>query len=568
MGQGCIIDAGTAHENLRTLFGVELLRMKQDFFKLGVQAARSGDYQKAQGYFAQAVRVNPNSEKGWLYLGHCLSETEKRVQCYQRVLKLNPSNQEAHKALLSLNRSNQPQEESDRGSIQRQPASASLPSASRAGQPHPARESTSKERSRKATLTFIGVGGSLVLCLVVIGAIFIGMGGAGGWGLFQVPADLPPLASAVPTASPALTILPIPTITQTAAPTQTPRPSMTPLATALPSATYMFDDPSLLEVVNTPEDGIPTQAASSAEPKTANDYYARALVTSSTRAVGSQDVYQQKMMEALNDINTAIALRSDSGNYYALRQRIYYTLGGLETYTVDSEAFYRLALADAYQANALGTAIEQYPDRIIIVDLIMSNQCDLALVETQKLMDATPKDSVHYGGFLSLQSRAYSCLGRLDDAIQAIRASMFNNQSIEYKEELESIYLMQAGRNDEALDAINKSLACCAFYGGYRYLWRASIYYSKGQKELARQDMLTGMTNTWMRGNFLAYMQAQFALDDGKKQEAIELLQLAEASFDAIFNPFRWKIQKQLASLGAKPISPTPSVSLGGTPSP
>ncbi len=534
--------------------------MEQDFFELGVQAARNGDYQKAQGYFAQVVRANPKAEKGWLYLGHCLSDPEKRAQCYRQVLKLNPSNQEAHKALSALNRPNLLQEESGRDPGQRQPASA--PSSNGTG-----REAKPKKRRRSTTLTLIGVGGSLVLCLgIMIGAIFIGMSSVSGQALFQVPAGLLPFASVVPTARPVPTITHTPSLTQTATLTQTPRPTTTPLATALPSATYIFDDSPALEAVDTPLGGIPT--ASSAQPKTADDYYTRALVASSARAVGSQYAYQEKMMLALDDINAAIALRSDVGNYYALRQRIYYTLGGMETYTVDSQAIYRLALADAYQANSLGATLEQYPERTIIVDLIMTNQCDLALSENQKLMDKTPKDHSQYGGVLSLQSRAYACLGRLEEAVQSIRDSKFNRQNIEIKEELEIMYLVQAGRNDEAMNLINKALACCPSYGGYRYLWRATIYYSQGQKDLARKDMLTGAMNSWARGNFLAYMQAQFALDEGNKQEAIEQLQLAEASLDAIFNSFRWKIQKQLAGLGAKPISPTPSISLGVTPPP
>jgi hypothetical protein len=125
-----------------------------------------------------------------------------------------------------------------------------------------------------------------------------------------------------------------------------------------------------------------------------------------------------------------------------------------------------------------------------------------------------------------------------------------------------------AGHDDEALAMINKMIACCVSGGGYRYLWRASIYYSRGQKDLASKDMQFGMMNTWSQADFAAYMQAQFALDEGKKKEAIQLLQLAEASLDSTFNPFRWKIQKQLARLGAKPIKPTPSVSFPETPSP
>ncbi len=84
--------------------------MEQDFFKLGVQAANAGDYQKAQAYFVRVVQANPKSEKGWLYLGHCLADPEKRMDCYQRVLRLNPSNQEAQRALSTLTRPDRPRE--------------------------------------------------------------------------------------------------------------------------------------------------------------------------------------------------------------------------------------------------------------------------------------------------------------------------------------------------------------------------------------------------------------------------------------------------------------------------
>jgi tetratricopeptide (TPR) repeat protein len=386
----------------------------------------------------------------------------------------------------------------------------------------------------------------------------------GGQSSFQILAGLLPFASAVPTATPVPTITVTPTITSTATLTPTPRPTITSLVTALPSATYIFDSDSssVFETVNTPQGGIPLEATSFAL-KTDKDYYTRALVASSLRAVGSEYIYQQKMIQALEDINAAIALNAENGNYYALRQKIYYKLGGLELYAVDSQVFYRLALADAYKANILGTTIEQYPERTIIVDLIMSDQCDVALVETQKLVDKTPKEQTQYGGVLSLRSRVYSCLGRLDEALQDIRDSMFNNQNIGVKEELEAIYLVQAGHNDEALNLINKAIACCSSGGGHRYFQRAFIYYAKGQKDLARKDIFSGIPNTWYRGGFLAYVQAQFALDDGDKKEAINLLQLAEASLDPVHNPFRRKIQRQLAGLGARPISPTPSVFLG-----
>jgi tetratricopeptide (TPR) repeat protein len=540
------------------MWEVKQFLMEQDFFKLGVQAARSGDYQEAQRYFIQVVQANPHSEKGWLYLGHCLTDPQERKESYQEVLKLNPSNQEAQKALSTLNQPNQPQEIApDSGKHQPAP----LQSAEKGGQVRPAQTAKSPKRSRTPKALLIGLGASLFVCLGVIFVIFIGVSLSTGVP-FQFQASLLPFGSVSPTV--------IPVLTATITPTKTLRSTMTPLPTSLPSATHDPSDGSTwLEAVNTPAGGVPLDATTPTEPQTADGYYAQAqTIMSGAIATGSQYDYENKIMQALENINAAIALHADVGNYYALRQSIYYKLAGLQTYTVDRQVFYRLALADAYKAHELGTSIEQYPDRIIISDLIDTDQCDLALSEIQKLMDKTPKTQSNYGGLLSIQSMAYSCLGKLDEAIQAIDASMFNNKNMEYKQELKAGYLFQAGRDDETLAMIEKIIICCPSYGGYRYLWRASIYYSRGQKDLARQDMELGARNTWSRGDFVAYMQAQFALDEGKKQEAVQLLQLAEASLGSTFNPFRSKIQKQLTQLGATPIAPTPSVSFPEMPSP
>jgi tetratricopeptide (TPR) repeat protein len=72
--------------------------MTQELLRLGIQAAKTGDYEKAQIYFAKVVQTDPHSELGWLYLGHCLNDEKKKIYCYQKVLGINPSNQYARKA--------------------------------------------------------------------------------------------------------------------------------------------------------------------------------------------------------------------------------------------------------------------------------------------------------------------------------------------------------------------------------------------------------------------------------------------------------------------------------------
>ena len=63
----------------------------------------------------------------------------------------------------------------------------------------------------------------------------------------------------------------------------------------------------------------------------------------------------------------------------------------------------------------------------------------------------------------------------------------------------------------------------------------------------------------WERGGMLPYVEAQLALDEGRKGDAIQLLQMAEATFsDPIYNSLRWKVQKQIKTLGAELLVLTP----------
>ena len=89
-----------------------------------------------------------------------------------------------------------------------------------------------------------------------------------------------------------------------------------------------------------------------------------------------------------------------------------------------------------------------------------------------------------------------------------------------------------------------------------------------GNTTQAEQDLATGQTQAYTKGQVLAYVQAKLALDKGNKEEAIKDLQLSEASLDVIYNTLRFRVQKELAGLGAQPLQMTPTVLLTRTPTP
>ena len=127
-----------------------------------------------------------------------------------------------------------------------------------------------------------------------------------------------------------------------------------------------------------------------------------------------------------------------------------------------------------------------------------------------------------------------------------------------YKNDLKVTYLIMLGRYEEALPILNNLCEQCPL-AGYHYYWRAEIYYNTGKKNLVQNDLDTGMPRTWARGGMLPFVEAQMALDEGRKDDAIKLLQYAEATFNPVENPLRWKVQKLLTSLSARPLKLTPS---------
>lgn len=350
-------------------------------------------------------------------------------------------------------------------------------------------------------------------------------------------------------------------------PTGTPQPIWTPTNPATPVPSFTPVD------FMTPRSGMDREInhwdqVIEQDPGNADAYFQRAtLIYNSAVQTGSLEVYQSKLDQALKDVDKAISLRSDMGDYYALRQSIYWYMAVTQAYAVDQQYLVTIALDNAYKADQLGTTVEEYPDRIIVIDLIFANRCQEALDEVQRLITQLPEGDTSLGGLLHIRSQAYACLGKLDDALQSVNDSMFNNMNIDYKKSLKIQYLLMLGQYGDALPLLNEQISTSRLNGDQYYM-RAVVYYNMGVKDMVQDELYEGMSRTWSRGGWLPYVEARMALDEGRTEEAIQLLQLAEATFDPTYNPMKWKIQEQLKSLGAVPLTLSPSVPYSSTPLP
>lgn len=67
----------------------------------GINELRTGNKEVARRYLMQVVRSEPTNEKGWLYLAATLPP-DKAIEALQRVLQINPNNQQAIRGIQAL----------------------------------------------------------------------------------------------------------------------------------------------------------------------------------------------------------------------------------------------------------------------------------------------------------------------------------------------------------------------------------------------------------------------------------------------------------------------------------
>jgi ferric-dicitrate binding protein FerR (iron transport regulator) len=65
---------------------------------------RAGEIEKARPLLIEVLKQNPRDENAWLWMSRCVTETEQKRYCFEKVLKLNPQNQHAIRSLSYLNR--------------------------------------------------------------------------------------------------------------------------------------------------------------------------------------------------------------------------------------------------------------------------------------------------------------------------------------------------------------------------------------------------------------------------------------------------------------------------------
>ena len=73
-----------------------------DLTTQGIMAYEAGEYKEANRLLAHAVKEDKYNEDAWFYLGMVQTKPEKKKQCMQRVLKINPDNEKAKQEIANV----------------------------------------------------------------------------------------------------------------------------------------------------------------------------------------------------------------------------------------------------------------------------------------------------------------------------------------------------------------------------------------------------------------------------------------------------------------------------------
>ncbi|MBN2148677.1 MAG: hypothetical protein JW726_14920 [Anaerolineales bacterium] len=79
-----------------------------DKLQEAIARIKSGDKQGGKKLIGEVLRENPNSETAWLWMSGVVETDQQRKDCLERILKINPQNQQAIRGLEKLHTKSQP----------------------------------------------------------------------------------------------------------------------------------------------------------------------------------------------------------------------------------------------------------------------------------------------------------------------------------------------------------------------------------------------------------------------------------------------------------------------------
>lgn len=105
-----------------------------DKLENAVQKIRSGEREEGLRLLIEVARADPGNEMAWMWLGASLTDPQKRKDCLERALKINPNNQRAARLLQQM------EGKELSGSSQQRPAQVASPVPKKERRPQPSED--------------------------------------------------------------------------------------------------------------------------------------------------------------------------------------------------------------------------------------------------------------------------------------------------------------------------------------------------------------------------------------------------------------------------------------------
>jgi len=537
----------------------------EQLLEAGIRSAKSGDTLHAQKLFAQAAKIDPESELAWLSLGHVLTDPDKKRDCFHRVLQINPHNPSAKRAL---------------GTHAASPRTPATDEAETRGPgvgsdgigPPPTYDEPMDPLQKKPSVPIplvIGTGvilSSVVLLFLIFVGRFTSLGdqlrGLLSLSRSEVPASpaatLPPNWTDTP-------IPPSPTLkphTATSEPTPTPLyeyrlTAAQPLIYAAFESNKQWDCPASIKAWTEVIELLPEHGPA---------YYWRAFQAHcQSRAQGDISKYRASLYDMLEDINLAIALDPDAtGDYYALRFEIYADLASTYEVRVDNDLLNALATDNLETALYLGAGDPILP-RTYALQLAYTDRCDEAVTQANRLQNSILPGEAPSAGVLTMLAKAYVCKGQYWQALNAINSAI-NIKDHEDRRYTRAMINYGLGRLESALADLDEIIEQYPTYKGHRYHLRALVHYDLGHTDAAIDDLQLGYYNSWGYGCAAALVEGLLELQEDDLAAATEFLRYSEATCFPQSRPVWTRALRELEKLNVDPIKGSLSVELLPTP--
>ncbi len=509
----------------------------------GIVLAKQGDFQHASIVLAKVVKDDPLSEQGWLWLGRCRTVPREKIYCFGKVVSINPNNAEANQELLKLKAESssfsspqivQEQTFSSTSNISQQPTAALQTDIPTTSTREKVQASSKKKWGHHVIYLLIGV----IIGMYVSQTVVRVVDALGYFQQFDVMT--------------AMRTINVPEFSgPSEAPAAEPTPAFSlsdPYEKRLERAWPLIIQAENLMNSHQYNNAIPIlNRVLEIVPEYADAYYLSGVsyfqLKDSQRAKSEYDYYVKLAVEKFDQ---AINLEPKIGDYYIMRGRAYATLGAQQYPRFDFQQLERIAVENFNYGGQLPIRGSWDDKEIVLYDTIINaGDCEEVIPSLKELLklETEPSPRLH-----SILADAYYCVGDLDNALtQKNEAYRLSPSSICLCDR--AIILYGLGRTDEAMADIEKSLDSSPYYSGHRYYIRALLYADQGNLEQAQRDLDFGITQTWVRGGLLSYVQGKIALAQGKKEEAISYFRDAEATYSNE-GPMLEKIRQDLIDLG------------------